>query len=124
MATPNPAKFTSDGESVNVKLGGTVVSGDIVYAEGWLGIAGGPGASDGYVALIVDHREYVFHVGAALSVNKGDIVYITTASLEGVKPALSGYSTSSGGGKIPLFKAVTAKDANNLVRGVLIAGEA
>lgn len=124
MATPNPAKFTSDGKSVNVRLGATVEAGDVVFVQQWLGIAVKGGNSDDYVALNVDHREYIFDVGASLSVLKGDIVYITTSSIEGNQPALAGYSTSSGAGKIPLFKAVTAKDSNNLVRGVLIAGEA
>lgn len=123
MPTPNPAKFTSDGKSVDVKLGATVVKGDVVYAQGWLGIAQKAGDSDGYIALWIDEREYIFDVGGSLTVNKGDIVYVTPASLEGNKPALAGYSTSSGAGKIKLFKAVTAKRSDNTVRGTLIVGE-
>jgi hypothetical protein len=124
MATPTAAKFTTDGKSVDVRLGATVEALDVVYAEGWLGIAASGGDSDDYIALYVDEREYIFDVGANLPVNKGDIVYVDPTSLEGNQPALAGYTTTAGGGVIPLFKATTSKRVDNTVRGILIVGEA
>lgn len=125
MATPNAAsQHYTDGKSVDVRLSATVESHDVVYAEGWLGIAATGGDSDDYIALLIDEREYIFDVGSNLPVNKGDIVYVDPTSLEGNQPALAGYTTTAGGGVIPLFKATTSKRVDNTVRGILIVGEA
>lgn len=123
MATAGAAKFTTDGKSVDVRLGATVEQFDVVYREGWLGLAATDGDSDDYISLLIDEREYIFDVGASLSVAKGNIVYVDPTVLEGNQPALSGYTTTSGGSVIPLFKATTAKRSDNTVRGILIVGE-
>jgi hypothetical protein len=113
--------FESDGRAVNVSLTAAVVKGAVMYAEGWLGIAGGDGASGDSVACIVDEREYQFKVPAGLTVTKGLIVYITVATTTGHYPDDEAYTTSAGAGKIAFFKATAAKDANNIVTGVMIA---
>lgn len=124
MAVAEVVKFHSDGKSVRVLLTSTVEAKDVVYADGWLGITAQGGDSGDSVELYIDEREYIFDVGASLSVAKGDIVYIDPAQLTGCQPTLAGYTTTAGGGVIPLFKATAAKASDNTVHGILIVGEA
>jgi hypothetical protein len=114
----------SDGKAVDVDLTAAVVKGAVIYAEGWLGLAGGDGASGDSVACIVDEREYQFTVPAGLTVTKGLIVYITVATTTGHYPDDEAYTTSAGAGKIAFFKATADKDGNNIVTGVMIAKNA
>lgn len=114
--------FESDGKAVNVTLdAGDVVKGAVIVVEGWLGIAGEDADSGDTLALIVDNREYQFEVPAGLTVNKGDIVYITVATVTGHYPDDEAYTTSAGAGKRAFFKATADKDANNIVTGIMIA---
>lgn len=115
------AYLESDGKAVNVSLTAAVIAGAVTYAEGWLGVAGGDGASGDTIALAVDDREYQFKVPAGLSVSKGMIVYITVATTTGHYPDDEAYTTSSGAGKWAFFKATAAKDSNNIVTGIMIA---
>lgn len=116
--------FESDGKAVNVALLYTVVKGALIYAEGWLGLAGSDGASGETIALIADDREYQFEVPSGLTVAKGATVYITVATVTGHYPDDEAYTTSAGAGKLALFKATAAKDANNVVTGVMLAHNA
>jgi hypothetical protein len=124
VAAGNLTYLESDGKAVNVTLSyDGIAKDDVVYAEGWLGIAAGAGDSGDEIALTIDRREYQFTVPAGLSVSKGDTVYITLASIgSGHVPADAAYSTSSGAGKVALFKATAAKDSNNMVTGILLPG--
>lgn len=127
MATTVAASATfleSDGKAVNVLVTAKVAKDSLIVAEGWLGIAGGDAASGESVALIVDDREYQFKVPAGLSVSKGDIVYITVATITGHYPDDEAYTTSAGAGNIALFKATADKDANNIVTGIMLAHNA
>lgn len=119
-----PAVLESDGKAVNVSLVATVVKGAVIYAQGWLGLAGGDGVSGDTIALVADDREYQFKVPAGLSVSKGMIVYITVATTTGNYPDDEAYTTSSGAGKWAFFKATADKDSNNIVTGVMIAHNA
>jgi len=118
------AYLESDGKSVNVDLGYAVVKGAVVYADGWLGLAGGDGASGDTVAVIVDDREYQFTVPAGLSVSKGEIVYITVPTVTGHYPDDEAYTTSAGSNKIAFFRATADKDGNNIVTGIMLAHNA
>ncbi len=120
MAVASAAGKISDGKAVHVTLSSTVVKGDVIYAQGWLGVSGGAGDSGDVVANAIAPEEYNFHVGAALSVAKGQIVYVDVTTLTGHLPTLAGWTTSAGGGVVPLFKATRAKDANNYVTGILL----
>jgi plastocyanin len=122
MPAGDMTHLESDGNSVNVTLSYTVAAHEVALVEGWLGIAAQSGDSGSSIALQVDTREYQFTVPAALSVAKGDTVYITVATLTGHKPQDAAYTTSSGAGKVPLFKATAAKDANHVVTGKLLTG--
>lgn len=113
--------FEGDGKAVNCALTAAVTKGAVMYAQGWLGIAGGDGASGDTVACIVDEREYQFKVPAGLTVTKGLIVYITVATTTGHYPDDEAYTTSAGAGKWAFFKATADKDSNNIVTGVMIA---
>lgn len=118
------APFESDGKAVNVDLLYTVAKDSVIYVEGWLGLAGSSGDSGGTVALVADDREYQFVVPAGLTVNKGDIVYITVATVTGHYPDDEAYTTSAGSGKWAFFKATADKDDNDVVTGVMIAHNA
>lgn len=113
--------FESDGLACNVDLLYTVLKDSVIYVDGWLGLAGESGDSGETIALVADDREYQFVVPAGLSVSKGDIVYITVATVTGHYPDDEAYGTSAGSGKWAFFKATAAKDANNIVTGVMIA---
>lgn len=117
-------RFESDGKAVDVSLVATVVKGAVIYAQGWLGLAGGDGVSGDTIALVADDREYQFKVPAGLAVTKGLIVYITVATTTGNYPDDEAYTTSSGSGKWAFFKATADKDSNNIVTGVMIAHNA
>lgn len=116
--------FESDGKAVNVDLLYTVAKGQPIVVDGWTGIAGGDGASGETIALIADNREYQFLVPTGLSVSKGDIVYITVATVTGHYPDDEAYTTSAGAGKVAFFKATADKDANDIVTGVMLAHNA
>lgn len=119
-----PTYLESDGRAVNVTLTATVAKGAVAVVESWLGIAGASGDSGDSIALAVDDREYQFTVPAGLAVAKGAIVYITVATLTGHYPDDEAYTTSAGAGKIAFFKATAAKDANNVVTGIMLAHSA
>lgn len=116
--------FESDGKAVNVDLLYTVAKGSLIYVDSWLGLAGQSGDSGDEIALVADNREYQFTVPAGLDVSKGDIVYITVATVTGHYPDDEAYTTSAGGGKVALFKATADKDANNIVTGIMLAHNA
>lgn len=125
VASASPKNhFESDGKAVNVALTSTVTKGQVIVAEGWVGLAGGDGDSGDTIALVADNREYQFLVPAGLSVAKGAIVYITVATITGHYPDDEAYTTSAGAGKVALFKATAAKDSNNIVTGIMLAHNA
>lgn len=119
-----PAKFNGDGKAVNVTLTAAVAKGAVIFVDGWLGIAGSKGAIGDQIALIADDREYQFRVPAGLAVAKGDIVYIVTATRTGHYPDDEAYTKVIAAGAIAFFKATSAKDAGNMVKGVMIAHNA
>lgn len=112
------ANLKSNGRSVDVDLLYTVEKGQIVYADGLLGIAAGDGESGDEIALLYDEREYQFEVPASLSVNKGNVVYADTGDVTGHYPDDTAYNTSGIG--TALFIATSDKDANDIVTGILI----
>lgn len=121
MAAGDQTFKESDGKAVNVTLSATVLKDWLVVVEGWIGIAGSSGDSGEEIALSVDNYEYQLSVPAGLSVAKGAIVYITVATLTGHRPDDAAYTTSPGAGKVALLKATAAKDANNVVTGIMLA---
>jgi predicted RecA/RadA family phage recombinase len=119
MATGENTYHESDGKSVTVSATSAVLSGQVAYIQGWLGIAVRAASSGEDVALTVDRREYQFSVPASLTVNKGDDVYVDITDLTGHSIDESGYYTATGSNRVKLFKATAAKDSNNMVTGIL-----
>lgn len=112
----------SDGKAVAVTLSAAVDKDQVAYVEGWLGIANQDGESGDVITLAVDRREYQFTVPATLSVSKGATVYVDVTDLTGHIPDDTAYYTAADTNRVALFKATAAKDANNVVTGVLIGG--
>lgn len=110
----------SDGKAVNVSLLYAVDKNDVVIVETFIGIAADDGSSGDTIALSQDDREYQFIVPSGLAVAKGAIVYLTVATVTGHRPDDAAWTTSAGAGKIRLFRATAAKDANNMVTGFLL----
>jgi hypothetical protein len=102
----------SDGKAVNVALTADVIYKQVAYVEGWLGITEEAAESGDTIAMTVDEREYQWPVPNGLTVNKGDTVYITVATVTGHTPDDAAYTTSAGAGKVKLFKATAAKDTS------------
>lgn len=123
MAGENTHK-ESDGRAVKVDLLYTVSAEDVVYADGWLGVAVGAGASGDNVAINIDRNEYQFTVPSGLAVSKGDIVRLdTTAITTSHVPPDGAYNKSAESAtNINLFKATSNKDANHVVTGILLSG--
>ena len=118
------AWFESDGKAVNVDLTATVAKGSVILVDAWLGLAGADGVSGDTIALIADDREYMFEVPTGTAVSKGDIMYITIATVTGHYPDDEAYTVTPGAGKWAFFKATADKDANDIVKGVMIAHNA
>jgi len=102
----------SDGKGILVNLTATVTSKQVAYAQGWLGIVEEAGLSGDTVGMTVDEREYQWPVPDALSVNKGDLVYVDVTDLTGHTPDSSAYYVASGSNRVKLFKATAAKDTS------------
>ncbi len=110
----------SDGKSVNVTLSAAVSRGDVVYADGWLGIAAEGGAAGESIALTIEPIEYQFTVPSTLAVSKGETVYIDTTDLTGHLPDETGYAKAAAANLLPLFKATSDQDANDVVTGIFL----
>jgi hypothetical protein len=112
----------SDGKSVQVDLLYEVDRGQIAVVQGWLGVMAEGGDSGDTRAMTVESVERQFTVPAGLTVNKGDIVYIDVTDVTGHDVDDTAWSTSAGSNKVAFFKATAAKDANNVVLGIVIPG--
>lgn len=116
--------FDNDGKAVNVTLTAAVNKGQVVVAQGWVGIAESNGAIGDTIAIAIDDRAYQFTVPAGLAVAKGAIVYLVLATVTGHKPDDAAYVLAPGAGTVAFFKAMEAKDANNVVVGRMLAANA
>lgn len=124
MAVGTETYNESDGNSVNVTLSYTIEANAVVYAQGFLGISAESGDSGDSVAIRIDRREYQFTVPASLVVNKGDFVRLDTTAITSthIPPDAAYNKNVASATNINLFKATSAKDANNVVTGILLAG--
>lgn len=113
--------FDNDGKAVNVTLTAAVAKGQVVVAQGWVGIAESNGIIGETIALAIDDRAYQFTVPAALAVAKGEIIYLVLSSVTGHTPQDAAYTKVPAAGSVAFFKAMEAKDANNVVIGRMLA---
>jgi hypothetical protein len=106
----------SYGDAVERTLLGTAVN-QLVTDGAWAGILLESGDSGETRAWEIKDSIYQWYVPDGLTVNDGDTVYLELADHTAGIPDDTAYSTSSGAGKIPLFKAlgakVTANDSGN-----------
>ncbi len=110
----------SDGKAVNVNLLYSVDALQVAVVDDWLGVTMEAGDSGDTIALEIAGIERQFEVPASLAVAKGAIVYVEVADVTGHTPDSTAYSTSAGAGKVAFFKATAAKDANNVVTGIML----
>jgi hypothetical protein len=68
------------------------------------------GSSGDTIAIEIALREHEIEVGAGITAAKGDILYIDTSG-----------DITNDSGDTPFMKVTSAKDANNIVWGVLLA---
>lgn len=120
MPTGTNTIYDNEGRSVPVTLTATVTAAQVAVIESFLGVTVGAGESGDTVSLRVDHAAYQFSVPASLSVSKGTVVYVDVTDITGHSVDETAYYTASGANRKALFKAVTAKDANNTVIGILL----
>lgn len=112
----------SDGKAVEVTLSYTVEGNrQVVQVENLFGLTMDSGDSGDTIALEQDYQTtYQLAVPSGLSVSKGDILYIDTDQITGHTPDDAAWAVTFGGNKVAVFRAVEAKDANNVVIGRFI----
>lgn len=115
MAAGDNTYFDNEGKALAVDLTSTVAKGQVIYADGWLGIASDDGVSGDTIELNIDERAYQLTVPASLSVAKGAEIWIDVTDLTGHIPDETAYYTATGSDRVRMFKAMEAKDANNVV---------
>lgn len=101
---------SSDGRSVDVTLSATVAPNSLAVAEGWLGMAVRGGDSGETCALSIETAIYHITLPTALSLSKGDLVYVDITDLTGNTPDDSAYYSSSGSSRVPAFKCTNDQD--------------
>ena len=111
----------SDGNAVTVgPLSASVSARQVAYANSWLGIAVRGMNSGEYVALNL-RGEYSMEVPASLTANVGDIICIDTTQVTGHTPNDAAYNTNAASStNLALMKVTQAKDASNIVVGILL----
>src|SRR5687767_3024837 len=102
----------SYGDAVERTLLGTAVNQLVTDGE-WAGILLESGDSGEVRAWEIKDSIYQWYVPDGLTVNDGDTVYLELADHTAGIPDDTAYSTSTGAGKIPLFKALGAKVTAN-----------
>lgn len=100
----------SDGKAVRLTANAVVTKGDVVYLDGFFGVAMHDAVSGEEFEAEIAQREHEINVGQSITAAKGDVLYITSA----------GAISNSAGGNKPFMKVTVAKDANNYVWGILL----
>ena len=119
MATGNTV-LDNDGKSVPVDLLYSVDKGDLIVADGWIGLADNDGTSGETISLNVDRRAYQIELPSGLSCAKGDTIFIDVTDLTGHRPDSSAYSITSGSNKVAMFRLIEGKDSNNVAIGLML----
>jgi hypothetical protein len=102
----------SDGNAIERTLLGDALDQQLVTDGVWAGINVEERESGNVTAWSVDDGIYQWYVPDGLAVSDGAIVYLELADHTSGIPDDTAYSTSSGVGKIALFKALAAKDTS------------
>jgi predicted RecA/RadA family phage recombinase len=100
----------SDGKAVEVTLLEATTKDSLVLVDGFIGFAMQDGSSGDVIALEIAQREFEITVDGAITAAKGDILYMDS----------SGDISNTASGNTPFMKVTSAKDANNVVWGILL----
>ena len=121
MATNLPVFEESDGRAVHVGLLYTVAADTLVYADGFFGVAEKGGSSGDTIALSIESVEYQIELPSGLTPTKGAILYAAAPSGYTSNEVQSAdLSTSSGSGKVPVFKVTGVKDSAGIATVILL----
>lgn len=110
------ARLVRDGKSVNVTLKATVTKGDDIVGpartnDGFFGFPFEDGVSGDSIAIDISQREYELEVPEGVTAAKGDVLYLD---------ASTGAVTNTAESNIPFLKVTVAKDASDIVWGILL----
>lgn len=103
------SSLRTDGKAVEVTLTETTAKDTLVYLEGFFGITLAAGSSGDTVAIEIAQRVHELTVGAGITADKGDILYISDDG------DITNTDTDT-----PFGKVVLAKDSNNVVWVLLL----
>lgn len=118
------ARVESDGQAVDVAINHTINKGQLIVAEGWLGITTNGGVSGGVVAIAMDQREYEIEVPTGFAVAKGDLIYVDTTQVTNGVVNSSAWFTASGSNRRLLGRATRAHwtfDSKRFIRVRLVS---
>jgi len=110
-----------DGNSVNVTLEHTITGEKPILVDGIAGLLFDSGDSGDVRAMRSDGAVYRVLMPAGLTVNVGDVVYVTKASVTAHEIPDAAYTTTADGANTaPFLRALSEKDANNWIEAKLI----
>ncbi len=112
--------FESHGRALSVTPNNAVSKGDLLYINGFAGVAADDADSGEAIALSIEQVEYEVFVGTSLSVSKGDTIYVTTASVTADIIPQAALSTTSGDGKKAMLKATADRTSTGYVNCILL----
>lgn len=113
----------NDASAVDVLLSFPTEGRSLAYVNNWIGVTGQSGNSGQTVAMSIHEVAYQLEVPSGLAVANGDIlrVDLTAVTTTHTIPASAINKNAASGTNVTAFKAMSAKDANNIVVAKLIA---
>lgn len=100
--------YESDGRAVQVGVSYAISKDDVIYSNGWLGIANDDAVSGDTIAVSIAREEYQFPCGS-LTPSIGDTIYVTLASVSAEVVPVGALSLTSGAGKKALCKCTSTR---------------
>lgn len=113
----------SDGKSVTLTATADVIAKRLAIINGWVGVATRTVESGDMVSLDISTREYQLQVPAAFNPAVGAIIWINPADITGHNIDDTSYTTTAADGLIALMKVTQAKNASNVLTGILFPSQ-
>lgn len=115
----------SEGRAVQFTAEHTIGARMPALFDKFIGVTTNSGNSGETVVLDIEQVEYQIDVGDSLDPSVGDVIYVTVASVtEHEIPNTALTTTADGANTRAFLKVTSAKDANNIVTGILMPQEA
>lgn len=115
----------SEGRAVQFTAEYTIGARMPALFDKFIGVTTNSGNSGETVVLDIEQVEYQIDVGDSLDPSVGDVIYVTVASVtEHEIPNTALTTTADGANTRAFLKVTSAKDANNIVTGILMPQEA